>query len=75
MDPSNFGDGRINAYTTSGTYAGQLKDNANQPIELEGLWGITFGNDTRSLSANKLYFTAGPNDEQNGLIGSISVLS
>ena len=34
-----------------------------------GLWGLMVGNNGGAGSSNKIYFTAGPNDEQDGLFG------
>ena len=76
----NFGDGRINGYrpTASGWEArGHLKDAAHHPIVIDGLWGIGFGNNNGTNngaagSDHNLYFAAGPDDESNGLFGSIS---
>lgn len=62
----NFGDGHINAYDLSGKFLGQLMQ-GGQPLAIEGLWGID--NDIPGISANQLYFTAGPNDESDGLFG------
>jgi hypothetical protein len=36
------------------------------------LWGIGFGNDGPAGSSKVLYFAAGPNDENDGLFGSIT---
>ncbi len=61
----NFGDGAINAYDPrTGAFLGQVSDPKGQLIRIEGLWGLAFGSEGRSL-----YFTAGPNDENNGLLG------
>ena len=61
----NFGDGAINAYDSqTGTFLGQLADPEGKVIQIEGLWGLAFGPSDRSL-----YFTAGPNDENHGLLG------
>jgi len=38
---------------------------------IDGLWGIAFGNNFRSQPANTLFFAAGPNDENDGLYGTI----
>ena len=39
----NFGDGRINAYSTiSGSLLGTLQDANGFPIAIEGLWGLAF---------------------------------
>lgn len=69
----NFGNGNINAYDPStGAFKGTLRDMDHQPITIDGLWGLTFGNGQDS-DANTLYFTAGINHEQDGLFGSIQV--
>jgi len=71
----NFGDGRINGFrpTASGWEArGHLKDAHSHPIVIDGLWGIGFGNNAGAGSDHNLYFAAGPDDESNGLFGSIS---
>lgn len=66
----NFGDGHINAFDANGTVLGHLT-HGNQDIELEGLWGIAFAsNDT--AEGMRLYFTAGPDDEEHGLFGVLS---
>ncbi|HTK05924.1 MAG TPA: TIGR03118 family protein [Ktedonobacteraceae bacterium] len=66
----NFGNGRINAFNPrTGKFLGTLRDKHGQPIINDGLWGLTFGK--RIGERNTLFFTAGLNDEQNGLFGSI----
>src|SRR5262249_46660930 len=45
----------------------------NAPVTLPGLWALTFGNNGNAGSAGTLFFTAGINDEQNGLFGSLTV--
>jgi uncharacterized protein (TIGR03118 family) len=70
----NFGDGRINAFDpTSGNFLGQLKDSNDNLIEIDGLWALTFGNGDNTGNTNELFFTAGPNDEANGLFGKLTV--
>jgi uncharacterized protein (TIGR03118 family) len=72
----NFGDGRINAYALqpdgSWERAGGLRDSSGRAISIDGLWGIGFGNNGAAGLSTTLYFAAGPNDEQNGLFGSIT---
>jgi uncharacterized protein (TIGR03118 family) len=72
----NFGDGQINAYAQqpdgSWERAGGLRDSRGRQISIDGLWGIGFGNDHASGSSHALYFAAGPNDEHDGLFGSIT---
>jgi uncharacterized protein (TIGR03118 family) len=67
----NFGDGRINAFDpTSGAFLGQLSEAAG-PLTIPGLWGLRFGTSAFGLDKNTLYFTAGINDEADGLLGDI----
>jgi uncharacterized protein (TIGR03118 family) len=71
----NFGNGRINAFarTSHGWVPrGPMKGSNHRPIRIDGLWGIGFGNDGAAGPANVLYFAAGPEDETEGLFGSIS---
>jgi uncharacterized protein (TIGR03118 family) len=67
----NFGDGHINAYSLSGKFLGQLRAHGN-PIVIEGLWAITFPPSTSTIDQNRLYFAAGPDDEEEGLFGYIT---
>jgi len=69
----NFGDGRINVYDSTGVFKGQLQSNG-QPIVIEGLWALDFPvNEAPMSDAGKLYFTAGPMDENHGLFGSLKM--
>ena len=73
----NFGDGRINAYSArSGRFLGALRDEKGAAIQIEGLWGIRFGNGSTGGGAlaptNTLYFAAGIGEEQHGLFGTIT---
>ena len=66
---SNFGDGRINVFTLDGHFQGQLRDK-NHTIEIDGLWAIGFAPTTATaIDPLRLYFTAGPKDETEGLFG------
>ena len=67
----NFGDGLINAFTTGGGFRGQLKSETNAPIQIDGLWGLRFGNGGAGGDASTLFFSAGINDEADGLFGTI----
>jgi uncharacterized protein (TIGR03118 family) len=69
----NFGDGKINAFdpATGGTSVALNKSNG-QPMVIDGLWGLKFGNGGSGGSTTTLYFAAGPNDESNGLFGAMS---
>jgi uncharacterized protein (TIGR03118 family) len=67
----NFGDGHINAFSTGGKFLGQLRAHGN-PIVIEGLWAISFPPATSTIDPNRLYFAAGPDDEEEGLFGYIT---
>jgi uncharacterized protein (TIGR03118 family) len=67
----NFGNGRINAFDPStGQALGQLRSHSG-PITIPGLWGLRFPTGSLNVVPNALYFTAGPNDETDGLLGNI----
>ena len=70
----NFGDGRINVYSYAGQYKGQLEYDDGTPVEIDGLWALTFlptafNSVNNGIEDATLYFAAGPNDEENGLFG------
>jgi uncharacterized protein (TIGR03118 family) len=70
----NFGDGRINAYELShGAYRfrGQLRGPGQTKLAIDGLWALAFGNGAAAGPTDTLFFTAGPDDEEHGLFGTI----
>jgi uncharacterized protein (TIGR03118 family) len=69
----NFGDGTINAFDLNGSFLGTLADVNGNILQNDGLWALTFGNGGNGGSKNSLYFTAGLNDEADGLFGRIDV--
>jgi uncharacterized protein (TIGR03118 family) len=72
----NSGDGLINAFDlTTGTFLGSLDDALNNPLAIDGLWGLSFGNGGNGGQSNELFFTAGPNNGANGLFGKITSTS
>jgi uncharacterized protein (TIGR03118 family) len=69
----NFGDGRINAYNPStGAMVGTVLDTNGNPMSIQGLWGLIFGNGGSGGSTTTLYFTAGPDAESHGLFGELT---
>jgi uncharacterized protein (TIGR03118 family) len=67
----NFGDGLIGAYdATTGAFRGFLRDANNANLVIDGLWDLKFG--VGNAPATTLFFTAGPNDETHGLIGTLT---
>ena len=72
---ANFGDGRISVFDTDGKFKGQLQDEKKKPITIQGLWAITFLDDSEGKhpGSQRLYFTAGPNDETDGIFGFLNI--
>jgi uncharacterized protein (TIGR03118 family) len=69
----NFGDGAINAYDPrTGDFEGQPLNKDGNPIKINGLWALRFGNGVAG-SPTSLLFTAGIGDEEHGLFGEIVV--
>ncbi|OLE52491.1 MAG: TIGR03118 family protein [Acidobacteria bacterium 13_1_20CM_3_53_8] len=68
----NFGDGRINVFNpTTGAFLGTLNDEGGNPIEIDELWAITFGNGVAAGDTGSLYFTSGIGEEVHGIFGKI----
>ena len=71
----NFGDGAIDVYDpTSGAELGPLTNTDGNPIVINGLWGLAFGNGAFG-TPNDLVFSAGIGDESHGLVGEITPAS
>jgi uncharacterized protein (TIGR03118 family) len=69
----NLGSGEILGFNLEdGSFVGKLADQNGKTIQIDGLWALSFGNGGKAGPYNSLYFTAGPNDETNGLFGSIA---
>jgi uncharacterized protein (TIGR03118 family) len=76
----NFGDGRINAYQekADGKFkpVGTLRDANGKKLTIDGLWALEFGGGgSNNGDLDTLFFTAGPNDEADGLFGTITPAS
>jgi uncharacterized protein (TIGR03118 family) len=68
----NFGDGLINAFNANtGAFRGTLDDASGNPIKIDGLWALMFGNGAAAGPTNRLFFTAGIQGEDHGLFGVI----
>jgi uncharacterized protein (TIGR03118 family) len=68
----NFGDGRINVYNPlTFRFVAQLANPSSKTIAIDGLWALTFGGALAS-DPGTLYFSAGTNDEADGLFGSLT---
>jgi len=70
----NFGNGKINVFNSRGQFIDELDRPNGKPLKIDGLWKLTLGGG-RASSPDTLYFTAGPNDEKDGLFGTITPAS
>jgi len=67
----NFGDGRIHVLNPrTGHELGTLSDTAHHPIVIDGLWGLIVG-DEAAGGKNTVWFSAGPDGESHGLLGTL----
>src|SRR5690242_1540216 len=69
---ANTGDGTISAFDpVTGDFARELQDGDGNLLAIHGLHALAFRSDGFG-DPNTLYFTAGINDGQNGLFGTIT---
>jgi len=69
----NFGDGTIAAFNAvTGKFIGNILKGDGTRLKIDGLWALAFGNGGASGPGNTLFFTAGPDDENNGLFGMLT---
>ncbi len=70
-----FGSGELLAFNIeTGDFVGNLLTPGGQPIVIDGIWGIGFGNGGTAGPANTLFFAAGPNLEEDGLFGRLDTV-
>jgi uncharacterized protein (TIGR03118 family) len=68
-----FGSGQIASFDpATGNFIGLMISHGNHPVEIDGLWGLRFGNGGPAGPTNVLFFTAGPDDESEGLFGTLT---
>ena len=71
----NFGDGTISAFNpVSGTFVGTVSDQNGNPLVNSGLWALNFRASGSGFDPNTLFFTAGINNEADGLFGEIQAV-
>jgi uncharacterized protein (TIGR03118 family) len=75
----NFGDGLINVFDPNtmqpdGTleYDGFLHSASGPPLKIDGLWALQFAQGGANGTPDQLFFTAGPDDETEGLFGFLT---
>ena len=72
----NFGDGIINSFDpASGNRLGSISLAGGKQLAIPGLWALVFGNGAANQPADTLFYTAGPNNQTNGVFGSIKVVT
>ena len=69
----NFGDGRISVFRGH-KFLGLLRAADNHPLAIDGLWALLPGTASTG-GVGTLWFSAGPNDEQDGLVGQLLPIS
>ncbi|TCC50397.1 TIGR03118 family protein [Kribbella pittospori] len=68
----NFGDGTIHAYNPhTGRFLGTLTDTKGHVIKIERLWSLLNG-DAVAGGPNAVWFSAGPDAEMHGLLGTLT---
>ena len=71
-----FGSGQIAMFDLKhGSFAGLLRGANGQPLTIDGLWALSFGNGAAAGPTNTLFFTAGIDDEMHGLFGTITPIA
>ena len=71
----NFRSGWIAAFNGfTHKFIGFLRNADNSLVTIDGVWSLTFGNDATAGPANTLFFTAGINNENDGLFGTLTPL-
>ena len=67
-----FGNGRVEMFDPrSGHHDGTVRDENGHKLEIDGLWALMPG-DATSGGAGSMLFTAGPNEEVDGLYGVLT---
>lgn len=73
---ANFGTGTIAGYDAkTRQFVDVLRDETGQPVVIDKIWGLLFGNGASLGDTNALYYAAGPRDEADGLFGSLRPVS
>ena len=71
----NFGDGTINVFNPKNDhFLGKLEDANGAPITIGDLWALVPGTGNAGSDPNKIYFTAGVQNEAHGLFGSLAAI-
>ena len=69
---TDFHNGQVDVFDGSFQPRGQLRTADGSALTIDGLWALQFGNGTANNGpTDTLFFTAGPDDENHGLFGTI----
>ncbi len=72
----NFRGDNIAAFNpVTGKFLGNMLNPDGSTLLIDGLWALRFGNDGGSGPATTLFFTAGPNGETDGLLGTLTPMA
>jgi uncharacterized protein (TIGR03118 family) len=70
---SNFGDGTIAVFDKAKHQAIDfLRRPDGNRVEIDGIWGLVYGNGVALGESNALYFAAGPGPETDGVFGRLT---
>jgi uncharacterized protein (TIGR03118 family) len=71
--PPSGGPGYILAFNSAtGDFLGMLKGTDGNPLQIDGLWQLIFGNGGKGGNPSVLYFAAGIQNQTHGLFGSLA---
>jgi uncharacterized protein (TIGR03118 family) len=72
----NFRGGTIAAFNPiTGRFIGNVLNPDGSTVNIDGLWALEFGNGSGAGPAQTLFFTAGPNNEKDGLFGTLTPIA
>jgi uncharacterized protein (TIGR03118 family) len=72
----NFRGQNIAAFNpVTGKFLGNMLNPDGTTLLIDGLWALRFGNDGPAGPATTLFFTAGPDQETNGLFGTLTPIT
>jgi uncharacterized protein (TIGR03118 family) len=72
----NFRGDNISAFNpVTGHFLGNMLNPDGSTILIDGLWALRFGSEGNSGPATTLFFTAGPDNETNGLFGTLTPIA
>lgn len=71
-----FRGGTVAAFNpVTGRFLGNMLNPDGSTLTIDGLWALRFGNDAAAGPGTTLFFTAGPNNETNGLFGTLTPIA